>query len=191
MRISTESPAGRTISAATTKRVGFSRRVLARRSSLRIGSFTRLKVRRDRFGFSSGGRKREVSKDLRSEIKHREQYGELWVEQIGLALVGESCERGLPRGCDVARIFAPLKCGEGGGGEEDGLAFFQVEVGGVEVVKGGEEFEAELGGVEESGVGDCEVDAGDGLAVVGVVFGGFGDGEGGGGNCQCRGCGGR
>ena len=56
----------------------------------------------------------------------------------------------------------------------------EVELLGIEMVQRGEKFDAELGSVEDVAVGEGDVDAGDRLAVVGVVVGGLVDGEAGG-----------
>ncbi len=106
---------------------------------------------------------------------------ELLVEEIGGGCGAEACEGSGPGGGDAAGIGVGFEGGESGGVTEEVLVEGELELSGVEVVEDGEDFDAELGGVEGGAVGDGDADGFDGLPVEGEVIGIFADMFGGGG----------
>ena len=99
--------------------------------------------------------------DTRSCGRHKIHYGDsgfarttaVWVlasfvEKEGGGVGAEFLEGGGPGGSDVAGVGSGFYGGEGFGVRDKDGGFVELELGGVEVVEGGEELDAEFGGVE-------------------------------------------
>lgn len=103
-----------------------------------------------------------------------------FVEENLRAICFEAVKAGLPGGSDGARVVVALEGFKRGLVVEEAVSLFEVELAGVELVEGGQDFDTQLGRVEDCRISDREADGFDGLAVVGVLVQVFGDRDGGG-----------